>query len=109
MPRKHADKSGLRGTLAMSHLPFMDANGLRWTIAPCVDDPAGLAPLLGASGMILDALLAAGQARIVKHAPHRTVNRVVLPGLDVHVKHYRGDSHEWLRLFFRPSKARSEF
>jgi tRNA A-37 threonylcarbamoyl transferase component Bud32 len=93
----------------MSYLPFMDANGLRWTIAPCVDDPTRLATLVGANGLSLDGLIASEQARIVKHAPHRTVYRVVLPGLDVHVKHYRGDSHEWLRAFFRPSKARSEF
>jgi tRNA A-37 threonylcarbamoyl transferase component Bud32 len=54
--------------------------------------PRPLDALFGPDGPHLAELLEAGQARVVKHGPHRTVYRVELPGLDVHVKHYRATS-----------------
>jgi tRNA A-37 threonylcarbamoyl transferase component Bud32 len=93
----------------MSHPPLFDPADLQWTFAPAEREPSAFAGLIGGTGLRLDEWLASGQARVVKHAPHRTVYRVILPGLDFHVKHYRGDRHEWLRSLLRPSKARSEY
>lgn len=79
--------------------------GLRWCVAPECRDV-----LLNAGGLRLAEWLDAGQARVVKHGPHRTVYRVCLPGLDFHLKHYRlADRRAWLRQLVRPSKARMEF
>src|SRR5262249_48602337 len=50
-----------------------------------------------------------GQARIVKHGPHRSVYAVALPGLNFHVKHNRlANARAWLRELARSSKALSE-
>ncbi len=87
----------------MSRLPF------RWQFAPAWQAMQSSPLLLGPHGLRLDEWLAAGEARVVKHAPHRTVYRVVLPGQDFFVKHYRGDRKERLRSLFRPSKARAEY
>jgi hypothetical protein len=66
--------------------------------------------LLGPDGLRLAEWLAAGQARVVKHGPHRTVYRVRLPELDCHVKHCRvPDGRAWLRECLRPPKARGEY
>jgi hypothetical protein len=66
--------------------------------------------LLGPDGLRLAEWLAAGQARVVKHGPHRTVYRVSLPEIDCHVKHYRVlDGRAWLRECLRPPKARGEY
>jgi tRNA A-37 threonylcarbamoyl transferase component Bud32 len=66
--------------------------------------------LLGPDGLRLDEWLRRGQARVVKHGPHRTVYRVVLPEVDCHVKHCRvHDARAWLRECARPSKARGEY
>lgn len=81
------------------------AGGLRWCVAPECREL-----LLNAGGLRLAEWLDAGQARVVKHGPHRTVYRVRLPGLDFHLKHYRlADGRAWLRQLVRPSKARMEF
>jgi tRNA A-37 threonylcarbamoyl transferase component Bud32 len=93
----------------MSHPVTIDAARLRWEFAPGTMAPDDVATLLGPHGLRLQEWLASGQASIVKHAPHRTVYRVVLPGLDFHLKHYRGDRHEWLRALLRPSKGRAEY
>src|SRR5712691_9539329 len=52
------------------------AGGIRWQIRPEWRDL-----LLGPAGLRLDEWLEAGDARIVKHGPHRTVYCVTLPGL----------------------------
>ena len=48
---------------------------------------------------------AAGLARPVKEAPHRTIWQINLPGLDLHVKSYRECAARW----FRGCRARHEF
>ena len=64
--------------------------------------------LLGPDGLRLDGMAGGGTGRVVKHGPHRTVYRVVLPGLDFYLKHNR--LHDTPRLAARnwcgPSKAR---
>ncbi len=80
------------------------SGGVRWQIQP------GLEPLFGPDGLRLDEWLAAGQAHVIKHGPHRTVYHVVLPGVDFYLKHNRlADRRAWLRQLVRPSKARSEY
>lgn len=62
--------------------------------------------LFGPGGLRLDEWLASGAAEIVKDAPHRTVWRVRLPGIDVHVKYYpENDGRARLRRLARGSKA----
>ncbi len=83
----------------------LTAGGLRWQVLPECREL-----LLSADGLRLPEWLNAGQARVVKHGPHRTVYRVRLPGLDFYLKHYRlADGRSWLRQLLRPSKARKEF
>ncbi|MFQ3592419.1 MAG: lipopolysaccharide kinase InaA family protein [Gemmataceae bacterium] len=53
--------------------------------------------------------LAAWPLEPIKRTPHRDVFRVRLPGLDVHVKHYRPDGREALRWWVRLPKAQSEY
>jgi tRNA A-37 threonylcarbamoyl transferase component Bud32 len=66
--------------------------------------------LLGPDGLRLTEWLQTGRASVVKHGPHRTVYRVVLPELDCHVKHCRvHDGRAWLRECVRPPKARGEY
>ncbi|MBL8796334.1 MAG: serine/threonine protein phosphatase [Planctomycetia bacterium] len=80
------------------------AGGVHWLIRPDCQH------LLGPDGLRLQEWLQAGQAQVVKHGPHRTVYRVALPGLDVHVKHYRlMDLRAWLRELLRPAKALAEY
>jgi tRNA A-37 threonylcarbamoyl transferase component Bud32 len=80
------------------------AGGVRWQIQP------GLEFLFGPDGLRLDEWLATGQARVVKHGPHRTVYHIVLPELDFYLKHNRlADRRAWLRELVRPSKARQEY
>jgi hypothetical protein len=81
------------------------ARDLRWELVPEVRDR-----LLGPDGLRLPEWLASGQARVVKHGPHRTVYRVNLPDLRFYLKHNRvHDVRAWLRGWLRPSKARIEF
>jgi tRNA A-37 threonylcarbamoyl transferase component Bud32 len=69
------------------------AGGLFHENGPCVED-----------------WLHTGQATLVKHGPHQSVYHVVLPGLDVHLKHYRlANTRAWLRSFVRPPKGQLEF
>ncbi|HMF12658.1 MAG TPA: lipopolysaccharide kinase InaA family protein [Gemmataceae bacterium] len=77
---------------------------MRWQVVPDVREQ-----LLGSEGILLDHWLAHGQARVVKHGPHRSVYAVALPGLSVHVKYNRlSSARAWLRELARASKARSE-
>jgi hypothetical protein len=78
---------------------------LRWQLVPECQ-----AHLLGPNGLRLEEWLRTGQAQIVKNGPHRTVYRVILPGLHFFLKHYRLVG--WrarIRELLRPSKARMEF
>ncbi|HEY7428394.1 MAG TPA: lipopolysaccharide kinase InaA family protein [Gemmataceae bacterium] len=87
----------------MSESTILVSGGVRWQIRP------GLEPLFGPDGLRLNEWLAAGQARVVKHGPHRTVYHVALPELDFYLKHNRlADGRAWLRELVRPSKARIE-
>src|SRR5207253_520135 len=64
----------------------------------------------GPAGLRLDEWLSAGQARVVKHGPHRTVYRVELPEIVFYLKHYRlSDTRAFLRELVRPAKARMEY
>ena len=81
--------------------------GFRWQIADDFVDRASL--LLGNTGLRLAEWLAEGRASLVKQTPHRAVYRVVLPEVDLHVKHYRGEWRDWPRRLFRPSRARREY
>jgi tRNA A-37 threonylcarbamoyl transferase component Bud32 len=66
--------------------------------------------LFGRDGFRLAEWLKAGLSQVVKHGSHRTVHRVVLPTLDIHVKHYRMHGlRAWLRDCVRPSKAQLEY
>jgi tRNA A-37 threonylcarbamoyl transferase component Bud32 len=81
------------------------AGGVCWEAVPEYQEM-----LFGPDGLRLDDWLRDGQARVVKHGPHRTVYRVTLPGLDCHLKHYRlHDVRAWMRELVRPSKARMEY
>jgi tRNA A-37 threonylcarbamoyl transferase component Bud32 len=89
---------------AMPEFIVLERGGVRWQIRP------GLEHLFGPNGLRLDEWLAAGQACMVKHGPHRTVYHVVLPELDFYLKHNRlADCRARLRELVRPSKARSEY
>jgi tRNA A-37 threonylcarbamoyl transferase component Bud32 len=92
----------------MIDTPLLDeftTGGVRWQIVPGFRER-----LFGPEGLLLDQWLREGYARVVKHGPHRTVYRVVLPGLDFHLKHFRlHDTRAWLRELVRPSKARMEY
>jgi tRNA A-37 threonylcarbamoyl transferase component Bud32 len=81
------------------------AGDVRWEVEARYRDV-----LLGPDGLRLAEWLAAGQARVVKHGPHRTVYHVTLPEIDCHVKHCRiPDGRAWLRECLRGPKARGEY
>jgi serine/threonine protein kinase len=89
----------------MSKLVALVSGGMRWRVAAECRDY-----LFGPHGLRLDEWLRGGQAQVVKHGPHCTVYRVVLPGLDFYLKHYRlFNARAWLRQMIRPAKARTEF
>lgn len=89
----------------MSQLVEIQAGDICWRVLPECRDL-----LFGPEGLRLERWLQSGQARIIKHGPHRTVYHVQLPGLDFHLKHYRlMDARAWLRQLLRPGKARREF
>jgi tRNA A-37 threonylcarbamoyl transferase component Bud32 len=97
----------------MANAIELEAGAFHWRILPELlhnDAHGSAAKLFHVTGPPLDEWQAAGQARIVKHGPHRTVYRVMLPGLDFHLKQYRlADTRAWLRELVRPSKARLEW
>lgn len=91
-------------SVGQSEFVVVTVGDTRWHIAPDVRDQ-----LLGPDGLRLDHWLRDGQARIVKHGPHRSVYAVALPGLRIHVKHNRlANTRAWLRELARLSKADSE-
>ena len=66
--------------------------------------------LLGPDGLRLNEWRARGEARVVKHGPHRTVYAVESAGRAFHVKHYRCNrSMDVLRHLVRASSARREW
>ena len=88
-------------------LPLVDVTtpGVRWRVLPDCRDL-----LFGPEGLRLQEWLRGGMAQVVKHGPHRTVYRVVLPELSFYLKHYRlADLRAWARQLVRPAKARMEF
>src|SRR5262245_230024 len=87
------------------------AGGSCWWLAPECGGPGGVADLLfGPGGLRLAEWLADGRATRLKHGPHRSVYRVVLPGLDFHVKHdHPAGPRGRPRGLFRLGKARREF
>lgn len=88
-----------------SSLSTVMAGGIRWFL-PAQHHHQ----LLGPQGLRLKEWLRAGQARVVKDGPHRTVYAVDLPGLRFYLKHNRlMDLRAWLRQLVRPAKARLEF
>jgi tRNA A-37 threonylcarbamoyl transferase component Bud32 len=97
----------------MSKAIELEAGAFHWHILPELlnNDPQGSATkLFQADGPPLEQWRAGGLARVVKDGPHRTVYRVVLPGLDFYLKQYRlADARAWLREMVRPSKARLEW
>src|SRR4051812_43623026 len=70
-----------------------DAVDLDWDLAPDVRSV-----LVGPNGLKLPDWIANGQARIIKHGPHRTVYQVNLPNLRFYLKHNRVHNlRAWLR------------
>lgn len=83
----------------------LTAGGVRWKVLPEYRDL-----LFDEKGLRLDEWLRQGQAHIVKHAPHRTVYQVSLPGLRFFLKQNRPDGpRARLRMWLRPGKARAEY
>src|SRR6266542_5598308 len=89
----------------MSESIELTAGGLRWRVRAEHRDL-----LLDEHGLRLSEWLRLGQAHVVKHAAHRTVYEVRLPGLHFYVKHNRLlDTRGWLRAWVRPGKALTEY
>src|SRR5581483_6661756 len=97
--RGPAGAGGVRA--AMEHTREIRVGGFRWTVAEDIlsGDVERTLSLLarsasdGRSAAAPSLALRAGPdmtIALVKHAPHRTVHRVRLPAVDLHVKHYRG-------------------
>ncbi len=83
-------------------------NGQHWCLLPALRGRSE--ELFGPQGLRLEEWLRSGQATVVKQAPHRTIYRVLLPDLDLFIKHYPlQDARSWLRGLLRPAKARGEF
>ena len=79
--------------------------GAAWQAVPELIDHG----VIGPDGPPLAEWLATGAAIVIKQAPHCTVYRVVLPGLDFHLKHYHpADARSRARSLLRASKAKSE-
>jgi tRNA A-37 threonylcarbamoyl transferase component Bud32 len=76
--------------------------GFRWRVLPALGEARHL---LGPGGFRLDEV----EPTVVKQTPHRAVYRVEIGGLDLHVKHYRGDARDWVRCLFRGRRAVREF
>jgi tRNA A-37 threonylcarbamoyl transferase component Bud32 len=92
----------------MSQTITRDAGPVRWQLLPALGPAEG--DLFGVDGLRLAEWLGDGRARVVKQGPHQAVYRVVLPGLDFHLKEYRlPDSRARLRRLARGGKARLEF
>lgn len=89
----------------MSTVIETNAAGMQWRI-----DPEHREQLLGSQGLRLDEWIREGQARVIKHAPHRTVYQVHLPGLHFFLKQTRPvDLKSRFLALVRPSKALDEY
>jgi tRNA A-37 threonylcarbamoyl transferase component Bud32 len=89
----------------MSSFIELTTGNMRWRIAP---EHREL--LLSDDGLRLEEWLQNGQARIVKHAAHRTVYQVRLPGLHFFLKQNRiPDARARVREWLRPGKALAEY
>src|SRR5262249_9045347 len=96
---------GARGGGGVGGAGGRAAGGVVWRALP---EPREL--LLGAEGLRLREWRADGRARVVKHAGHRTVYQVRLPGLHFYLKHNRAaGARARLRGWLRPGKARAEY
>ncbi len=85
-----------------------DAGGVRWSLRPDLFERRD--ELFGPDGLRLAEWTAGGQATVVKQAHHRAIYRVVLPGLDFHLKRYpAGGLVSWLQHLVRPTRARAEY
>ncbi len=96
----------------MSEVHEGGCSGVRWLARPGLfgfGPGQGWERLIGPAGLRLEEWLASGAARPVKLAPYRNVYRVVLPGLDFHLKHYPAAGRVWLRSAWLASKARREY
>ena len=92
----------------MTLLTQATSDGQRWCLRPALRERSD--ELLGPAGLRLEEWLQDGRATVLKKAPHRTIYRVLLPDLDLFVKHYPlQDARSWLRGLFRPAKARGEY
>jgi tRNA A-37 threonylcarbamoyl transferase component Bud32 len=96
---------GVKDSAAAGREVQLRAGGFRWQLAADYADD-----IVGPTGLRLPEWQASGAARLIKHGPHRSVYRVMLPGLDFYLKHFRlMDARTWLRQVIRPSKARMEY
>ncbi len=97
--------AGGEGVHCMSSIIELTSGGVRWRL------PAELRGVLfGEHGLRLDEWLRTGQARIVKHARHRTVYQVRLPGLHFFLKRNRiTDAADRFRARVRPGKSLAEY
>src|SRR5438094_4922613 len=104
-PRSPFSPARLHPPASSPELLEFESGGLRWRVTPeCCEH------LFGPKGLRLQEWLAAGQAVLIKHGPHRQVYRVNLPGLRFYLKHNRvRDVRTWVRQLIRPSKAVMEF
>jgi tRNA A-37 threonylcarbamoyl transferase component Bud32 len=93
----------------MSPYIHLTVGGVRWRVRPDWLQTGGVEQLFGPGGLRLPEWLRSGQALVVKTGPHRTVYRVVLPGSDFHLKHYRPHTLGWLTSWLLPSPARREY
>jgi len=81
------------------------SGGVGWRVRPEFKEI-----LFGPDGLRLEEWRQTGQARVVKHGPHRTVYRVALAGLSFYLKHYRlSNFRARIAQLFRPAKAQKEF
>jgi hypothetical protein len=89
----------------MSSISELSVGGLHWRLPAEFRDV-----LLGNRGLRLEEWRRTGQARVIKHAVHRTVYEVRLPGLHFFLKHNRAaDVRSRLRAWLRPDKALGEY
>src|SRR5260370_3315013 len=97
----------------MSPLIEVSCGSVHWHIDRALlrtDVQGSAGVLFHGNGPCVKEWVQTGQATVVKHGPHQSVYHVVLPGLDIHLKHYHvSNARAWLRSLFRPAKAWLEF
>jgi tRNA A-37 threonylcarbamoyl transferase component Bud32 len=85
--------------------PTLVAGGVRWSLGDGVRPET----LFNADGLRLTDWLASGAASVVKDRPKRSVWRVMLPGLDFHIKYEKPATKSLVRGLLHASPARVEF